>query len=75
MGSNYQTMNSEATIFLPNIYHDFYFNWQTEKNPVLDQQGVYFFSTAKTVKDFGKIFGKTRFVVWWFDSMSFFWSK
>ena len=59
MGSNYQTMNSEATIFLPNIYHDFYFNWQTEKNPVLDQQGVYFFFRLLKLR---KILGKQDFL-------------
>jgi hypothetical protein len=43
MGSNHQTTNPEST-----IYHDFFFNWQTEKkNCFLPKRSLFSFSTAQ----------------------------
>ena len=52
MGSNHQTTNSESRIFLTNIYYDFFFNWQTEKQNCFEPIRILLsFSTAQTEKN------------------------
>jgi hypothetical protein len=64
MGSNNEF---RIYVFLTNIYYDFVLNWQTEKKNCFEPiSSLLSFSIAQTEKTLGK----TRFVVWWFDSMS-----
>ena len=49
---------SNLPTFLTNICYDFFFNWQTEKKTVLDQQEIWLFSTAQTEKNTWTKFGK-----------------
>ena len=44
--------NSESTIFLMNIYYDFFFHWQTEeKKPFGPIRNLVYHSTAQTQKN------------------------
>ena len=55
--------NSESTIFLTNIYYDFYFNWQTEKKHLFstNKEFVFFFNYLNWEK-FVKLIGE---IIWW----------
>ena len=59
MGSNHQTTNSESTIFLANIYYDFFFDWQNEKNKMFwTNKKLFSCSTGQTEKNSRKNWGK-----------------